>query len=78
MERYNGIGEPPFCEMILRAADDENTPSDLELPVTLIGVKSPNNTMTLKRAVVVTSECPHAPAVSSKASGEQSTITFSL
>ena len=38
--KYNGEGDPPFCEMTLRAL---NTPhSDLEFDVFLNGVKRPN------------------------------------
>lgn len=39
--KYTGEGDPPFCEMTLRAV---NTPlSDLEFDVILNGVKRPNN-----------------------------------
>ena len=47
LEQYTGEGEPPYCEMTLRAADD-STPPDLTLPVTLTGVKLPI-TITLER-----------------------------
>ena len=39
--KYTGEGDPPFCEMTLRAI---NSPlSDLEFDVILNGVKRPNN-----------------------------------
>ena len=39
VEQYTGEGEPPYCEMTLRAADG-STPPDFTLPVTLTGVMS--------------------------------------
>ena len=47
VEQYTGEGEPPYCEMTLRAADG-STPPDFTLPVTLTGVKQPT-TITLER-----------------------------
>ena len=47
VEQYTGKGEPPYCEMTLRAASD-STPPDLTLPVTLTGVKQPT-TIILER-----------------------------
>ena len=45
--KYTGEGDPPFCEMTLRAV---KTPlSDLEFKVFLNGVKSPNNVLKLAR-----------------------------
>ena len=45
--KYTGEGDPPFCEMTLRAV---NTPlSDLELDVILDGVKKPNNMFKLAK-----------------------------
>ena len=50
VEQYTGEGEPPYCEMTLRAdaMSDGSTPPDLTLPVTLTGVKQPT-TITLER-----------------------------
>ena len=45
MERYNGEGEPPYIEFILKADFDDSP--DLSLPVTLTGVKHPSNMLTL-------------------------------
>ena len=43
--KYTGEGDPPFCEMTLRAV---NTPlSDLEFDVILNGVKKPSNKLKL-------------------------------
>ena len=47
VEQYTGVGEPPYCEMTLKAADG-STPNDLALPITLTGVKQPT-TITLER-----------------------------
>ena len=47
VEQYTGEGEPPRCEMTLRAADG-STPPNLTLPVTLTGVKPPT-TITMER-----------------------------
>ena len=45
--KYTGEGDPPFCEMTLRAV---NTPlSDLEFDVILNGVKRPNHKIKLAR-----------------------------
>ena len=42
VEQYTGVGKPPYCEMMLKAAmPDNSTPPDLTLPVTLTGVKQP-------------------------------------
>ena len=49
VEQYTGYGYPPYCEMTLRAAtDDDTTPPDLTLPVTLTGVEQPT-TIILER-----------------------------
>ena len=49
VEQYTGEGDPPYCEMTLRAAmPDGSTSPDLTLPVTLTGVKQPT-TITLER-----------------------------
>ena len=52
VEQYTGEGEPPYCEMTLRAADG-STPPDLTVPVTLTGVKQPT-TITLERVAETT------------------------
>ena len=45
--KYTGEGDPPFCEMTLKAV---KTPlSDLEFDVFLNGVKSRNNVFKLAR-----------------------------
>ena len=41
VQQYNGDGEPPHCEMIVKAADDDVTPSDLSFTVNFIGLKNP-------------------------------------
>ena len=48
MEGYTGEGEPPCIVMTLRAESKETTPPDLQLTVTLTGVRGPN-TITLER-----------------------------
>ena len=49
VEGYTGEGEPPCIVMSLRAVSDETTPPDLTLPVTLTGVREPNNTIVIER-----------------------------
>ena len=49
MTRYTGEGEPPCIVMLLRAVSDETTPPDLSLPVTLTGVREPNNIIVIER-----------------------------
>ena len=46
---YNGEGEPPCILMKLKAVSDETTPPDLSLPVTLTGLKEPDNTILIER-----------------------------
>ena len=48
VEQYTGEGEPPYCEMTLRATDSDK--NDLIIPVTLIGVRQPNNIFNIERA----------------------------
>ena len=43
MEQYTGEGEPPYCEMTLRATDTYKiTPPDLIVEAKLKGVQKPN------------------------------------
>ena len=57
MERYNGDGEPPYCELKLTAISDDSSTPDLWLPVQLIGVRQPK-IMTLTRVVVTPEGIP--------------------
>ena len=61
---YTGEGEPPCIVMTLRAVSDETTPPDLSLPVTLTGVKEPDNTILIERLaegnVISLVNCTHA------------------
>ena len=52
VEGYTGEGEPPCIVMTLRAVSDETKPPNLILPVTLTGVREPNN----KIVIEITSE----------------------
>ena len=49
VEQYTGEGEPPYCEMTLRATGSDK--SDLIIPITLIGVRQPNNTFNIERVL---------------------------
>ena len=49
VEQYTGEGDPPYCEMTFRATDSDK--SDLIIPVTLIGVRQPNNIFNIERAL---------------------------
>ena len=47
--KYTGEGNPPFCEMTLRAVSAFTEPSDLEFDVIINGVKKPNKIMKLAK-----------------------------
>ena len=49
MEGYTGEGEPPCIVMTLKPISDKTKPSDLTLPVTLTGVREPNNIIVIER-----------------------------
>ena len=51
VEQYTGEGEPPYCEMTLRATGSSDQHVLLK-PVTLIGVRQPNNIFLIERALV--------------------------
>ena len=51
VEQYTGEGEPPYCEMTLRATDIAKGDLIILLPVTLIGVRQPNNIFIVERAL---------------------------
>ena len=52
VEQYTGEGEPPYCEMTLRATDSDKSALTILQPVTLIGVRQPNNIFNIERALV--------------------------
>ena len=52
VEQYTGEGEPPYCEMTLRATDIAKSDDLLQLPVTLIGVREANKIFNIRRALV--------------------------
>ena len=52
VEQYTGEGEPPYCEMTLRATDSDKSDDPLQLPVTLIGVREQShNTFYVERVL---------------------------
>ena len=51
VEQYTGKGEPPYCEMTLRATNGDSSDLTILHPVTLIGVRQPNNTFNIERAL---------------------------
>ena len=55
VEQYTGEGEPPYCEMTLRATESALT---ILQPVTIIGVRQPNNIFNIERALVDTDGTP--------------------
>ena len=60
VEQYTGEGEPPYCEMTLRAtdnADSDKSALTILQPVTLIGVRQPN-IFNIKRALVAPDGTP--------------------
>ena len=69
VEQYTGEGEPPYCEMTLRATDSDKSALTILQPVTLIGVRQPNNIFNIERALVDTDGTPlytPQPSVASK------------
>ena len=51
VEQYTGEGEPPYCEMTLRATDSDKSALTILQPVTLIGVRQPNNIFNIERVL---------------------------
>ena len=49
LEQYTGEGEPPHCEMTLRATDSDKSALTILQPVTLIGVRYPNSIFNIER-----------------------------
>ena len=47
LEGYTGKGEPPICEITVRASGDKL--NDLSLPVTLDGVRKGDKILQIKR-----------------------------
>ena len=46
---YDGVGKPPYCEMIFKAASDVSTPPDLTATVIFGNDSKPTNTVTISR-----------------------------
>ena len=46
---YNGVGKPPYCEVIFEAVSDVSTPPDLTATVIFGDVKKPTSTVTISR-----------------------------
>ena len=54
---YDGVGKPPYCKMIFRAAPDGNTPPDLTATISFDGkFGRSTNTFTISRAAETPSE----------------------
>ena len=69
VEQYTGVGKPPYCEMTLRATNSDKSALTILQPVTLIGVRQPNNIFNIERALVDTDGTPlytPQPSVASK------------
>ena len=58
VEQYTGEGEPPYCEMTLRA--DEDTTHNANFIVTLNGAQLPNNIKIMGK--LETDDVPAYPA----------------
>ena len=68
VEQYTGEGEPPYCEMTLRATDNAESNYPLQLLVTLIGVRIKNSKFVIRRALVDRDgfpQCASLPFISS-------------
>ena len=72
VEQYTGEGEPPYCEMTLRATDsDKSALTILQLPVTLIGVRQKNRIFSMRRALVTPDGTPLCTSQPIPSRGEQ-------
>ena len=58
VEQYTGEGEPPYCEMTLRATDSDKENITILQPVTLIGVRQQNSIFPMRRALVAPDGTP--------------------
>ena len=68
VEQYTGEGEPPYCEMTLRATDIAKSDDPLLLPVTLIGVRM-DNRFIIRRALVDRDGIPRCASLPFMSSG---------
>ena len=46
---YDGVGKPPYCEMIFKAFSDVSTPPDLTASIIFGDVSKPTNKFTISR-----------------------------
>ena len=69
VEQYTGEGEPPYCEMTLRATDSVKSDDPLQLPVTLIGVREVNNWFCINRALLDRDGIPRCASLPFLSSG---------
>ena len=70
VEQYTGEGEPPYCEMTLRATDSDKSALTILQPVTLIGVRQLNNTFRIKRVLEAPDGTPlYTPTPSMESEG---------
>ena len=60
MEQYTGEGEPPYCEMTLRAADSDKTNYNCNFTVTLNGTHPPKNIKIMR--IIEFDDAPANPA----------------
>ena len=51
VEQYTGEGEPQYCEMTLRATGSDMCDLIMRQPVNLIGVRQPNDSFNIERAL---------------------------
>ena len=58
VEQYTGEGEPPYCEMTLRATVSDKSALTILQPVTLIGVSERNSIFPIRRALVAPDGTP--------------------
>ena len=50
---YNGVGKPPYCEMVFKAVSDVSTPPDLTATIIFGDGKKPTNTFTISRVAEI-------------------------
>ena len=57
VKQYTGDGEPPYCEMTLRATDSRTTPPDLTVEANLKGVQTEPNIIKFEKEARNVVEC---------------------
>ena len=78
VEQYTGEGEPPYCEMTLRATDKMEECGDLHLQATINGVTTINIDRPYEQTLSSTEPSPHSSHSSSDSATPQSIGTADI